>query len=258
MRQQSRYWFVATLLATSAIRAAAAPIYAVYDNDFGTVNSATGVFSPVGTLPFTQTAGIAFFRNTLFAQSLQGELISINPVSGSASVVAKAGSSPVAFGGGSTGMFEIDSRADLYSINPDNGKPVLVEATKLQIDGDTDTSLAESGISLYFTAGRPGADDTLYRINTRTGITADLGSTGVADVTGSAIVNGDLELIQDIDGAERIYSAAIGATNFTAGPLIELPPSGSRIVAPEPGSFLLLGVSLIGVGLLRRGKKAAE
>ena len=90
-------------------------------------------------------------------------------------------------------------------------------------NGSWDTSLSDDGTNLYFTAGGGGSIDELYRINTTTGVATDLGSTGVSGIAGSAIVNGELELFQyHWDGStDHIYNAALGATDFTAGAVLQ-------------------------------------
>jgi hypothetical protein len=258
---------LAGLMALSAVPASAGSIYSVfYDNRFGVIDSSTGAYTQIGTLPIAQSAGIASFNNILFAQSMQSELVSIDPASGTSSVIGDSGLqlSSVGFAGGYNGLFEVDSMSNLYSINPDTGAAALVGATGLAANyGDWDTSLSDSGTNLYFTAGGGGAIDQLYEINPTTGVATDLGSTGVTRIAGSAIVSGYLDLFQYNAGTDYIYSAPLGSTNFTAvavlgtqivdgGTVLGSSATNNTSTVPEPFSILLMSSSVLGLGLWAR------
>jgi hypothetical protein len=255
-------------MALNGIPALAGSIYSVfYDNRFGAIDSSTGAFTEIGTIPIAQSAGIAYTGNgTLYDQSIQSELIAIDPISGAASIIGNAGLqlSSVGFAGGLNGLFEVDYMSNLYSINPNTGAATLVGATGLASNnGGWDTSLSDSGTDLYFTAGGAGAIDQLYKINLATGVATDLGSTGVTGIAGSAIISGYLDLFQYNAGTDYIYSAPLGSTDFIAGAVLAtqivdggtvLGTSGYIADAnvPEPVSFLLFGTGLIGLGRLGR------
>ena len=271
MKVQIRFLIACLLIVLGAIPACADQIDSVfYDNRFGTINSATGAFTQVGTLPIAQSAGIADDNGTLFAQSMQSQLITIDPVSGLSSIIGSSGLqlSSVGFAGGLNGLFEVDTMSNLYSINPGTGAATLAGATGLAPNyQEWDTSLSDSGTSLYFTAGGAGAIDQLYQLNPTTGVATDLGSTGVTGIAGSAIVNGNLELFQYNAGTDHIYIAPLGSTDFLAGPslgvqivdggvVVGTPASNSRqsLATPEPFSSLLFASGLFGLGLWSRRK----
>jgi hypothetical protein len=255
---------LAGLLALSAVPASAGSIYSVfYDNRFGAIDDSTGAYTQIATLPIAQSAGIAYDNGSFYAQSIQSELISIDPVSGTSSIIGSSGLqlSSVGFAGGYNGLFEVDYNSNLFSINPNTGAAALIGATGLAANnGGWDTSLSDSGTNLYFTAGGGGAIDQLYEINPTTGLATDLGSTGVTGVAGSAIVSGYLDLFQYNAGTDYIYSAPLGSTDFTAiavlstqivdgGTVLEIAPASESAAVPEPFSILLMGSSLIGLGL---------
>jgi hypothetical protein len=269
MKGRIRLLMAGLLIALGAIPACADltnTVYSVfYDNRFGTIDSATGAFTQISTLPIPQSGGIAYDGGTLFAQSIQSELITIDPVSGLSSIVGSSGLqlSSVGFAGGLDGLFEVDTLSNLYSINPETGAATLIGATGLAPNyGDWDTSISDSGTSLFFTAGGAGAIDQLYQINPTTGVATDLGSTGVTGIAGSAIVNGNLELFQYGASTDYIYSAALGSTDFTAGSVLSTQivdggtvlgtsdgNSGENLASPEPFSSLLLASGLSGLVL---------
>lgn len=270
MRKEDRCALVAMLMAAGVIPALAGSVYSVfYDDRFGTIDSATGAFVQLGTLPIPQSSGIAAFQNVLFAQSLQGELITINPATGASTDVGTSPTWSVAFGGGTNGLYEVDSMSNLYSIDPATGALTLIGATGLPANYQQwDTSLSDDGLNLWFTAGGAGAKDELYELNTLTGQATDIGSTGVTGIAGSAIVDGNLDLFQYNAGTDYIYSAPLGSTDFTADTVLsaQIVDGGTLLggmtsldtVAednvPEPATFLLIGSGLVAFGLRHRRK----
>ncbi len=269
MKNQVRFPLVGLLIALGVAPAFADQVDSVfYDSRFGTIDSSTGAFTQVSTLPIAQSGGIAYDDGTLFAQSIQSDLISIDPLSGASSVIGSSGLqlTSAGFAGGLNGLFEVDYQSNLYSIDPNSGMASLIGATGLAANnGNWDTSISDSGTSLYFTAGGGGASDELYEINPTTGVATDLGNTGVHSIAGSAIVDGNLELFQYNAGTNYIYSAPLGSTNFTAGPVLSaqivdggtviatpLRDSADSLIASEPMSSLLLGSGLLALGLRAR------
>jgi hypothetical protein len=271
MKDQVRFAIACLLIGLGVLPACADQIDSVfYDNRFGAINSATGAFSPISTLPITQSAGIADDNGTLFAQSVQSQLITIDPVSGLSSIIGNSGLqlSSVGFAGGLNGLFEVDSMSNLYSINSITGVAMLVGATGLAPNYQQwDTSLSDSGTSLYFTGGGAGAIDQLYQLNPNTGLATYLGSTGVTGIAGSAIADGYLELFQYNAGTNHIYVAPLGSSDFVAGPTLGVQivdggvvigtsagNSGQSLDTPEPFSSLLFASGLFALGLWAREK----
>ena len=275
MRKNSRGRLcrIAALTAICAAGAAADPLYSVFcDNRFGTIDSNSGSYAQIGTLIFSAAAGIGEFNNALYAQSMQGELITVNPAAGASTVIGDAGLNTTSevFAGGANGLFEIDSLSDLYSISPLTGAGSLIGSIGLPANnGGWDTSLSDDGTNLYFTAGGGGAIDELYQINTATGLATDLGSTGVSGIAGSAIAGADLDLFQYNAGTDHIYNAPLGSSSFVAAAVLStqivdggvaLSPSAEAFsgATPEPVTFLLLGSGLVAIGLFRRRKDVSK
>jgi hypothetical protein len=117
---------------------------------------------------------------------------------------------------------------------------------------------------VFVTAGGGGKIDELYEINTTTGLAVDLGSTGVSGIAGSAIVGDYLDLFRYNGGTNYIYSAPLGSTSFTAGPVlsVQIVDGGVTLTAgesfdieaatPESSASVLLGLGLVILGLIGR------
>ncbi len=258
---------VTLLLLLCVLPSSGATVYSVFfDDRFGSIDSSTGNYTQLGTLPIAQAAGIGEFANVLYVQSMQGELLTVNPATGSSTVVGNADLSTTSeiFAGDADGLFEFDSLSNLYSINPTTGAATLIGATGLPANnGGWDTSMSAAGSDLYVTAGGGGAIDQLYEINTATGHAMDLGSTGLSSIAGSAIVGDYLDLFQYSGGTHYIYSAPLGSTSFTAvatsvaivdgGITLTTGESYATVAAtPESSASVLLGLGLVILGLIGR------
>jgi len=264
---------IGVFLALSPVPAAASTIFSVfYDSRFGAVDSLSGAFMPVGTLPIPSAAGIGAVQNNIFVQSMQGELLTVDPTTGVARVIGNAGlsSTSVIFAGGINGLFEFDSASNLYSVSPVTGSATLIGASGLPANyGGWDTSMSDDGLNLFVTAGGAGAIDELYEVNVTTGKATDLGSTGVSGIAGSAIVGGYLDLFQYNAGTNYIFTAPLGSNNFIRGPVLSVAIVDGGVTlagsadftheadSPEP-TFLFPGLVLVAFGLLRRSRASAR
>ena len=258
-------------LTFAAGSASAGIINVVFDSSqFGTIDSSTGAYTQISNIPLSEAAGIAIGPGTLFVEDIYSNLLSIDPATGIATLVGNSGLNltvPV-FGGGVSGLFELDTGSHLYSISATTGQATLIGPTGLPTNNfNYDTSLSGDGTSLYYTAGPAGGIDELYRIDPTTGLAADLGSTGVRGIAGSAFVNGQLDLFQYGQSTNYIYSAPDGSTQFVQGPELAaqiidggavFPVEGASSqpagATPEPGTLLLVfsGVLLIIFGWPRQ------
>jgi hypothetical protein len=242
-----------------------------YDNRFGSIDTSTGAYTQISTLPLSASAGIAAGPSNFYVEDMNSNLLTVDPLTGAATLVGSSGLNLAAlvFGGGSNGLFEVDASSNLYSISSTTGKAKLIGATGLgaNLQSWADTSLSDDGTSLLLTVGRPGAGDELYRINVATGKATDLGNTGVTGVAGSAFINGYLDFFQYNQSTDRIYSAPDGSLNFTPGAALgaqiidggaALPVTGytQSTSTPEPGTVVLSGSAII--MLLVCGAKLAK
>jgi hypothetical protein len=273
-RSALQFCVVTAFLGVTAGPAAAGTVYSVfYDSRFGAIDSTTGAFTQIATLPIANASGIGVFQNELFVQNMQGELLTVDPGTGAATVIGNADLSSTSeiFAGGSNGLYEFDSQSDLFSIDPATGVATLIGATGLPANnGGWDTSMSDDGTNLFVTAGGGGAIDDLYEINAATGLATDLGSTGVSGIAGSAIVGNYLDLFQYNAGTNYIYSAPLGSNDFSPGPALSVQIVDGGVVlgaaddfssaagTPEPSGLLLVGLGLIGLGLVGRSRFAAK
>ena len=261
-----------TLLVSANARAGSIDVI-FYDNRFGTVDSSTGAYTQISTLPLSASAGIAAGTNSFYVEDMNSNLLTVDPFTGAATLVGSSGLNLAAlvFGGGSDGLFEVDASSNLYSISSATGKATLIGATGLSsnLQSWADTSLSDDGTSLLLTVGKPGSGDELYRINIATGKATDLGNTGVAGVAGSAFINGYLDLFQYNQSTDGIYTAPDGSLNFTPGAALEaqivdggatLPITGNTESSstPEPATLLLAASAitlLVAHALLRAASR---
>ena len=209
------------MIAAQPVRATSVAVI-FYDNRYGTVNDVTGGYTQIGTLPVKQSGGIAAINGLLYVEDFSNNLYTVDSLTGAAHLAGNTGLNLnlAVFGGSAMGLFEIDYQSVLYSINKDTGAAKLIGKTGLAPNnGMNDTSLSSDGQYLYYTAGSAGARDELYRIDPKTGLATDLGSTGQTGIAGSAYVNGNLELYQWGQSKNYIYTGALtGPLNFVKGP----------------------------------------
>ena len=129
-----------------------------YDNRFGTIDTSTGGYSQISTLPINKASGIAASNGSLYVEDLSNNLLLVDPVTGASRVLGNTGLglNLVVFAGGDSGLYGIDYASNLYSFNSSTGAAMLVGSTGLgPNNGQFDTSLSFDGTSLLYTAGRP-------------------------------------------------------------------------------------------------------
>ncbi|HEU5021285.1 MAG TPA: hypothetical protein VFT60_05325 [Bryobacteraceae bacterium] len=212
---------LAAVLALNALSAFGATIDVVfYDNRFGTYNDQTGVFTQLSTLPVAHAAGIASMNGLVYLEDMGTELFTVDPITGDWALMGSTDlqTTAGAFAGSNAGLFEIDYSSNLFSINALTGQGTLIGSIGIAANnGHYDTSLSADTDYLYYTAGPAGHADELYRIDPRTGLATDLGSTGVTGIAGSALVDGQLELFQYGQSTNYSWLAPAGSTGFTRG-----------------------------------------
>lgn len=248
----------AAALALNAASAFGARIDVVfYDSRFGTYDDQTGVFTQLSNLPVAHSAGVASMNGLVYLEDMGTEVFTVDPVTGDWALVGGTNlqTTSGAFAGSDSGLFEIDYSSNLFSINPLTGQGTLVGSLGIAANnGQYDTSLSADMNYLYYTAGLAGQADELYRIDPRTAIATDLGSTGVTGIAGSALVNGKLELFQYGQSTNYSWLAPVGSTGFVQGRQLPIsivdggavysPASttgAEGVTAPEPSTIWLFG-----------------
>ena len=215
----SARYFAAFVLLSAAARASQLDVI-FYDNRFGTIDTSTGAYSQISTLPIGKAAGIASSNGSFYVEDLANNLLLVDPVTGASRVLGNTGLglNLFVFAGGDSGLYGIDHASNLYSFNSQNGTAALIGNTGLNPNnGQFDTSLSFDGTSLLYTAGRAGSKDEVYQISLATGIATDLGSTGIPGIAGSAFSDGKLDLFQYGQLANYMYTAADGSITFSKG-----------------------------------------
>jgi hypothetical protein len=279
--------FLVSCLSLLAIQLRASPIvYAITGSlEFGQIDVATGSFSSMSSIPPTIQYLVGRPNGSLLTMSFDGNLESINPATGTISVIGATGftacttpdlptcgdNSQLSLGAAGGTVYATDFANRLYSVNPLTGKATLIGNTGIpavpfipaSITGGHlnfyDENLFDFGGSLYanFDAGTfdfatqqttPVIASALYRINTTTGAATKVADTefGLITITG---VNGVIYGFSGPNGQVVTLDVTNGKTNVVS----DLDPSlgliGGAAAVPEPASIVLSGFGLAG-GLL--------
>jgi hypothetical protein len=156
--------FVLLGLVLFTASASAAPfVYVVTVNQqFGTVDLATGTFHPIGAPAAEPMSNLVWGRDgslfTLFSQS--GSLVKINPLTGNMTVVGPTGLGLNAFdlAGVHGKLYLTDFSNNIYSVNPHTGAATFLRDTGMPPDP-----------TVPFTTNSDGTfnlcDETLYGVN---------------------------------------------------------------------------------------------
>lgn len=217
--------------------------YSDFDGSkFGTVDLNTGQATVIASLS-TSLTGLGVANGVLFgAQSGGTTVYTINPNTGALTALGNsslAGPGFTAFGSTNGGLFAFDGN-NLYSINPTSAAATLIAPVSPE-----DCCLSNGGDSLYF--GSPAG--YLHQVNTSTGGTTLIGSTGGAAVGGLLFDAGTFYTMignppSSIWTADPITFARTfdaSASPYQLLSLAVLPAS----TAPEPASFSLFAVGVL-------------
>lgn len=277
-----------TLVLSTAAAKADSLVYAIGDSgQFGKINLSTGSFTPIGPGVTVGTGGlIQGPGNSLLSLGFNGDLNSINPTTGTLSVIGATGlgdcslpTSPCGsnsaniIGKVGSNLYATDLANNLYSVNPTTGAATLIGATGIPalpfaphapVPGDPDgsfyiydESLFDYNGSLYanFDTGifdpvtftpTPLTAASLYQINTSTGVATSLTSTTFGLST-ITNVNGTLYAFDVPMSSELTLNLKSGTTSYVS----DTDPAiglvgGATPVPPVPEPA---SIALVGTGL---------
>ena len=288
-RQKLLFSLALLLFATSA--SAGSIVYVVTGNQqFGTLDLATGAFSQIGPdTPEGEDGLVPGPNGSLLTLTYSGNLDSINPATGITSLIGATGLAdcsnfPVSPCGPTSAnylavlggtIYATDISNNLYTVNPFTGPATLIGPTGIPAvpaipdstnpDGSFnpfDESLFSAGGSLYatfdaitinpspFTVTTVISPD-LYQINPATGHATLIAPTALT--VGAVVgVNGALYAFNNMAG----QVANLNLTNGNTTAVSNFPPDGGLLVqgaasTPEPLSFLLAAIATGGIAVLR-------
>jgi hypothetical protein len=274
--------------------AGADSVYVVNLNQqFGTVDAATGSFSQIG--PNTPEGGTGLVpgpNGSLLTLTFSGNLDSINPATGVTSVVGPTGladctspaspcgpTSPGVIGKLGATIFVTDFSNNLYTVNPTTGAATLIGPTGMpplpfgifDVNSDGTTNLYEQTLfaaqgKLYSTydAARidfvsstvtPVIPAALYQIDPSTGIATFLAPTAL-NLTAATDVNGTIYAFNSFKHQVVTLDLTSGNTNFVS----DLDPATGGVIlgaspVPEPTPIMLAGIGIACLGLYRRRRR---
>ena len=185
-----RLWIktLPVLFVASATLSAAAIAYTQLDSgQFGIMNLDTGSFKLIGTAPFGGANGVAIGPNgKLFVgDSATGNLYTVDPTTGSFTLVGNSGITPLDIAGLNGSLYEQNINLDMYRIDPNTAAATLVGPTVTANPFPNTGSLTAGNGVLYLTVQKDGMPDRLLTMDPTTGAVMSLG-----DITGEPGLNG--------------------------------------------------------------------
>jgi hypothetical protein len=252
-----------TLFATTAANAQVSA--------FGTLNTATGVYTPIGSNS-TTLAGIGTQNGVLYGAlwNSTGTLYSINTATGVLTTIGtQAGVSYLDFAVANGGLYAVSTTNNLYSINATTGAASLIGPTGLSASTQNHNSLASGTTGLFY-----DLQDAFYSLSPMTGAATFIGCGG--NLAFGQCSGPQMDAMADSNGtlygAENVVSH-LYSVNTSTGAMTDLlvlltgqqsaftglsvaPSSVSAV--PLPATLPLFASGLAGLGLLGwRRKKAA-
>ena len=261
----------------------------------GQMDLATGSFSPTGSIPPTIQYLAPGPNGSLLTMSFDGNLDSINPVTGAISVIGATGfadcslptsptcgpHSQLSFGSAGGTLYATDFANNFYTIDPMTGNATLVGATGIpgipfipvstNPDGSFnfyDENIFGVGGSLYvnFDAAsfNPATFDlttvispALYKIDVNTGHATLIAATDLGLIT---VLNVDGTVYGFNGGSGQIVT--LDVTNGITSVVSNIDPSlgliGGAATVPEPGSVALAMIGLVAVTIYRRRTRSSS
>jgi hypothetical protein len=286
-------------LALLTVPASAAPIVNVLagsPQQFGEMDLATGTFSPIGPVPGTIQYLVPGPNASLLTMSFNGDLDSINRMTGATSVIGPTGfadcstpstpscgpNSQLSFGMAAGTLYATSFANNLYTVNPATGKATLVGVTGIPAvpfvpastnpDGSFnfyDENLFGVGGKLYanFDAAtfNPATSvfttviaPALYQIDAGTGHASKIASTDLGLITITDL-NGTIYGFNGVTNQVVTLDVTNGTTSFVSN--IDASAGlvgGAAPTVPEPASIALAAIGIASIVFSRRRKRHAS
>ena len=244
---------LALMVVSAGVAMADISVYEETGNtSFGTLNLNTGVYTNIGVSGLL-LSGLGEVNGVVYGGIEEGnELYSVNTSTGALTGI---GSNSVMIYGDTgstlTGLYAIGRDSNLYSINVSTGAATKIGYLGAPIGGVI--GMSSNSSTLYYTS-----NDNLFTINTSTGAETLVGSTGYpigAMVTENGALYAGVESplsVQTLDTTTAVPTF-VSTESGAPGDFWGLVPTSAT---PEPEYWVVLGMGLATVILLRRRAKA--
>jgi outer membrane protein assembly factor BamB len=218
---------------------------------FGTIDPGTGTVTPIGAPLTGYGHDITVSPSGAVYAIVDDNLFSLDKTTGLASLIGALPTDAQSLAFRQDGTLFVGSHTDLFLVNPSTAGGTLIGAMNLPANADN-IRFGDSG-NLYVMSAE--ANSGLYQLNTLTGNSTFIGSSGQDDISLGAFyggvflgtnapVTGQLVTVNPITGTASVGAPLNGIYLFALDPTS----------VPEPGTFglLLAGAALVGVVRMRR------
>src|ERR1035441_544629 len=263
-----RKWIISLALLSLGVSAHASTlVYSVsLFGPFGTIDVSTGTFNQIGPGLSDPLGGLVLGPTGYLGVSVSGDLDSLNPITGTVSVIGATGlgsqADTMAILNGT--VYETDLSNNIYTVNTMTGAAQLIGNTGIPpcppppLAGDeslftANGNLYETFDSLDPSTFTPIIDPELYRINPVTGQATLIGPT--AFMIDAAIDLGGTVYAFTADAQVVSLDLATGSTTFLTNYDPAAAIVGGVAQTPEPASLALTAIGMAAFLVLIRRRR---